>query len=138
MRTFSGSDGLIAMLGFSDIVVCLVPLTPETRGLLNADRLHAMKPGAALINFARGPVVVTEDLLAALDDGHLSHAVLDVFDIEPLPPDSRFWHHPGVSVLPHISAPTDFDTAAVVIAGNIAQFRLTGKVPGSVDTARGY
>jgi glyoxylate/hydroxypyruvate reductase A len=138
VRTFSGSDGLIEMLGSSDIVVCLVPLTPETRGLLNADRLHAMKPGAALINFARGPVVVTEDLLAALDDGHLSHAVLDVFDTEPLPPDSRFWHHPGVSVLPHISAPTDFDTAAVVIAGNIAQFRLTGKVPGSVDTARGY
>jgi len=138
VRTFSGSDGLIEMLGFSDIVVCLVPLTPETRGLLNADRLHAMKPRAALINFARGPVVVTEDLLAALDDGHLSHAVLDVFDTEPLPPDSRFWHHPGVSVLPHISAPTDFNTAAVVIAGNIAQFRLTGKVPGSVDTARGY
>lgn len=138
VHTFSGNDGLIDMLHLSDIVVCLVPLTSQTRGLLDAERLHAMKPRAALINFARGPVVVTDDLLAALDSGHLSHAVLDVFDTEPLPPDSRFWHHPGVSVLPHISAPTDFDTAATVIAGNIAQFRLTGKVPGSVDTARGY
>jgi len=138
VHTFSSKDGLIDMLHLSDIVVCLVPLTSQTRGLLNAKRLHAMKPRAALINFARGPVVVTDDLLAALDSGHLSHAVLDVFDTEPLPPDSRLWHHPGVSVLPHISAPTDFDTAAMVIAGNIAQFRLTGKVPGSVDTARGY
>jgi glyoxylate/hydroxypyruvate reductase A len=72
---------------------------------------------------------VTNDLPAALDDGYLSHAVLDVFETEPLPPDSRFWHHPGVSVLPHISAPTDFDIAAEVIAGNIAHFRLTGKGP---------
>ncbi len=138
VRTFSGNNGLTGMLRISDIVVCLVPLTSQTRGLLNAERFAAMKPGAALVNFARGPVVVSDDLLTALDNGHLTHAVLDVFDTEPLPPDSRFWHHPSVSVLPHISAPTDFDTAATVIAGNIAQFRLSGMVPGSVDTARGY
>lgn len=138
VQTFSNDDGLINMLRVSDIVVCLVPLTAETRGLLHAGRLAAMKPGAALINFARGPVVVTNDLLEALDTGHLSHAVLDVFDEEPLPPDSRFWHHLQVSVLPHISAPTDFDTAAAVIAGNIAGYRKTGNVPDSVNTALGY
>jgi glyoxylate/hydroxypyruvate reductase A len=138
VETFSNDDGLVNMLGMSDIVVCLVPLTAQTRGLLHAGRLAAMKPGAALINFARGPVVVADDLLAALDSGHLSHAVLDVFDEEPLPPDSRFWHHPHVSVLPHISAPTDFETAAAVIAANIAQYREAGVLPGSVNTAFGY
>jgi glyoxylate/hydroxypyruvate reductase A len=136
--TFSNDDGLIEMLRVSDIVVCLVPLTAQTRGLLHAGRFAAMKAGAALINFARGPVVVTRDLLASLDSGHLSHAVLDVFDEEPLAPDSRLWRHPRVTVLPHISAPTDFGTAAAVIAENVATYRQSGRLPGGVDVARGY
>lgn len=136
--TFSNDDGLTEMLRVSDIVVCLVPLTPQTRGLLHAGRLAEIKPGAALINFARGPVVVTDDLLASLDSGHLAHAVLDVFDEEPLAPDSRLWRHPQVSVLPHISAPTDFETAAAVIAENIAAYRETGVLPCGVEMARGY
>ncbi|MDR7008473.1 2-hydroxyacid dehydrogenase [Paraburkholderia strydomiana] len=138
VATFSGDDGLIDMLRISDIVVCLVPLTVHTRSLLNAERLTAMKPGAALINFSRGPVVVTNHLLAALDSGHLSHAVLDVFDEEPLVPGSRLWRHPQVTVLPHISAPTDFKTAAAVIATNIAAYRATGCLPCGVNIARGY
>jgi glyoxylate/hydroxypyruvate reductase len=93
-----------------------------------------MKPGASLINFARGSVAVTTDLLAALDSGHLSHAVLDVFDEEPLAPDSRLWQHPQVSVLPHISAPTDFETTAAVIGA----YRATGALPNSVDLVLGY
>jgi glyoxylate/hydroxypyruvate reductase A len=138
VATFWGDDGLIDMLRISDIVVCLVPLTAHTRRLLDADRLAALKPGAALINFSRGPVVVTDDLLAALDNGHLSHAVLDVFDEEPLTPGSRVWRHPHVTVLPHISAPTDFDTAAAVIACNVTAYRATGCLPDGVDVARGY
>ena len=133
-----GTDGLPAMLGRCDILVCLIPLTPETRGLVNAERLSALKPGAALINFARGPIVVTDDLIAALDRGHLAHAVLDVFDAEPLAADSPLWSHPGVTVLPHISGPTDLDSAAATVAANLEAYRRTGAPPRGVDAARGY
>jgi len=136
--TVHGADGLLAMLGHCDILVCLVPLTPETRGLVNAARLAALKPGAALINFARGPIVVTEDLIAALDSGHLSHAVLDVFDVEPLPAQSPLWAHPAVTVLPHISGPTDMDSAAATVAANLREYRTTGQPPQGVDAGRGY
>ncbi|MHC2108733.1 2-hydroxyacid dehydrogenase [Methylobacterium sp. CM6246] len=138
IATFHGGDGLGAMLGGCDILVCLVPLTPETRGLVNAARLAALKPGAALINFARGPIVVTEDLIAALDSGHLSHAVLDVFDTEPLPAGSPLWTHSGVTVLPHISGPTDMDSAATTVAANLREYRSTGHPPQGVDAGRGY
>lgn len=138
VQTFSGEDGLVAVLAAADIVVCLMPLTSATRGLLNARRLAAMKPGSALVNFARGPIVVTADLLAALDTGQLSHAVLDVFDEEPLPPASPLWTHPQVTLLPHITAPTDHDTAAAAVAANVRAYRETGRIPHSVDAARGY
>lgn len=138
IESFHGADGLPAMLGVCDVLVCLVPLTPETRGLIDARRLAALKPGAALINFSRGPIVVTADLIAALDSGHLAHAVLDVFDAEPLPPDSDLWRHPSVTVLPHISGPTDMESAARTVAANIRAYRATGQVPRGVDAARGY
>ncbi|WP_322010772.1 glyoxylate/hydroxypyruvate reductase A [Paraburkholderia sp. J12] len=138
VRAYCGTEGLSEMLSASDIVVCLVPLTASTRGLLDRARFAAMKPGAALINFARGPVVVADDLIDALDRGHLSHAVLDVFDEEPLPPASRFWDHPRVTVLPHISAPTHFHTAAQVVAENVRAWRASGRTPRSVDPALGY
>ncbi|GAB7536866.1 2-hydroxyacid dehydrogenase [Burkholderia sp. 3C] len=133
-----GPDGLMRMLADSDIVVCLVPLTDATRGLLDRERLGAMKRGAALINFSRGPVVATRDLLAALDTGHLSHAVLDVFDVEPLPAASPLWAHPALTVLPHVSAPTDVATSAAVVAANVAAYRATGRMPDAVDRSRGY
>lgn len=138
VETFSGDDGLDAVLGASDIIVCLVPLTPETLGLLNMSKLSLLKPGASLINFARGPVVVSSDVIAALDSGQLSHAVLDVFDTEPLPENSPFWTHPKVTVLPHISGPTDRDTAAAIVASNIQAYRKTGAMPATIDIARGY
>lgn len=137
-ETVSGDAGLTDLLGRSDIVVCLVPLTPETRGLVDARRLSEMKKGAALINFARGPVVVADDLISALNEEHVSHAVLDVFEEEPLPKDAPFWKHPKITVLPHISAPTSRKTAASLVAKNLDHWRSTGELPTTVDMTRGY
>ena len=138
VEPFAGEEGLATLLGISDVVVCLIPLTSETRGLLNARRFAQVKPGAALINFARGPIVIAPDLLAALDSGRLSHAVLDVFDEEPLPAASPFWSHPNVTVLPHISATTDRESAAKVVADNIGQYRCGERITGMIDASRGY
>ena len=138
VETFHGEEGLNRLLSRSDILVCLLPLTSETKGLLNRDRLSKLPGDASLINFARGPVVVEGDLIEALDSGALKHAVLDVFDIEPLPADNAFWDHPAITVLPHISAPTDRETAAAIVAGNILTYRSTGSLPTTVDLERGY
>ena len=138
VETLTGDAGLQALLEKSDILVCLVPLTDATRGLLDAGSLAAMKQGAALINFARGAVIVADDLIAALDSGRLSHAVLDVFEQEPLPAASAFWQHPKVTVLPHISAPTSRESSARIVAGNVRTWRETGGLPETVDMARGY
>ncbi|KMO17386.1 2-hydroxyacid dehydrogenase [Methylobacterium platani] len=135
---YFGPAGLGDLLAASDIAVCLLPLTGETRGLLDAGRIAGMKPGAGLINFGRGPIVDIDALLAALDAGRLSHAVLDVFEVEPLPADSALWRHPGVTVLPHISGPTTPASAASVVAGNVRAYRASGRIPAAVDVARGY
>lgn len=138
VQTFHGDRGLEELLGRSEILVCLLPLTGETRGLIDAVRLSMLPEGASLINFARGPIVVADDLIRALDSGAMKHAVLDVFDVEPLPPDNQLWDHPAITVLPHISAPTDRETAAAIVAGNILTYRSSGALPLTVDLARGY
>ena len=138
IETFCGSDGLISVLSRSDIVVVLLPLTEDTRRVVDADALHAMRPGGCIINFARGALIDPDALLAALDSGHIDHAVLDVFDEEPLPASSRFWSHPSVTVLPHISAPTNRPTASRIAAGNIRRFFDSGAIPEPVDRVRGY
>jgi glyoxylate/hydroxypyruvate reductase A len=135
---FGGLDELPQMLSQTDILVCLLPLTADTRGLLNAATLAYLPKGAALINFARGAIIEDAALLAALDSQQLSHAVLDVFSQEPLPVEQAYWQHPQVTVLPHISAPTDLATAAAIVAGNIARYRKNGQLPNSVDSLRGY
>ena len=99
-----GRAGLEAVLKQSDIVVCLLPLTPDTHALLNHETIAMMSPGSCLINFARGAIVDEDALQNALNRGHLKHAVLDVFAIEPLPKSHAFWTHPNITVLPHIWA----------------------------------
>ena len=138
VRTRAGEDGLRAALGEADIAVNLLPHTPATEGLLDADALGAMPPGASLVNFGRGATVSEPTLLAALDAGHLAHAFLDVFATEPLPADHPFWAHPSVTVWPHVSAPTDPETASLVVAAAIREWRRTGTPPALVDRARGY
>lgn len=138
VATYSGPSGLEAVLSKSDIVVILMPLTGQTRRIINAKTLATMRRGAALINFARGALVDDSALVSALDTGHIDHAVLDVFDVEPLPASSPYWSHPSVTVLPHISAPTTRSTASKIAAGNIARFYETGVIPQAIDRSRGY
>lgn len=136
--THAGDDALLPLLARTDIVVNLLPLTPATRGLLCARTFDALPRGASLVNLARGAHVVDEDLLAALDSGHLRHAVLDVFATEPLPADHRYWLHPNVTVLPHAAAQTDARSAAAVAAANVRRLRAGEAPQNRVDRARGY
>lgn len=126
------------LLAASEIVINLLPLTHATRGLLDAQFFAAMRKGAALVNLARGAHVIDEDLLAALDGGHLGHAVLDVFHTEPLLPSHRFWTHPGVTVLPHAAALTDRRSASAVVAANLRALRDGRPIAHLVDRTRGY
>lgn len=134
----AGDAELPAMLARTDILVCLLPLTAQTRGIVDAGALATLPAGASLINFARGPIVDDAALRAALDGGRLAHAVLDVFAQEPLPAPAWQWEHPSVTVLPHISAPTDRATASAIVAANIRRWRATGQMPQAVDAVRGY
>lgn len=139
VASWGSRDGvLLPRLSSAAVVINLLPLTPATRGLFNATTLSAMRAGASLVNLARGGHVVDADLLAALDAGHLRHAVLDVFHEEPLPAGHRFWSHPKVTVLPHVAAATDPRSAAAVVAANVRRFRAGEPVEHRVDRTRGY
>lgn len=138
LHCVSGLPALDQLLSQSDIAICLLPLTPATRGLLNAERLAMLAPSAALINFARGPIVVDADLVRALKNARLRHAVLDVFDEEPLAQDNELWRLKNVSVLPHVSAPTPPASATKIVAQNITTYRATQTLPDLVDLEIGY
>jgi len=135
---YAGSTGLSVLLDRSEILVCLLPLTAETEGILNASTFAMLPKGAALINAARGRHLVEEDLLAALASGRLSAAVLDVFRDEPLPADHPFWHHPRIVVTPHVAAATHPPTAAPIILDNIRRLEAGLPLLNQVDPARGY
>ena len=138
ITTHVGPAALGPVLAAAQIVVNLLPLTPATRGLLNRQRLATLARGAGLVNLARGAHVVEADLLEALDNGHLGHAVLDVFHTEPLPAAHPFWRHPKVSVLPHIAAQTDPRSAARMAAANVLALREGRPLENVVDRVRGY
>ena len=126
------------MLPAVDALVCLLPLTEQTKGILNAKTFAAMKPKGCVINLARGGHLVEKDLLAALDSGHLRHAYLDVFDAEPLAAAHPFWRHPGVTVTPHAAALTEPRTAIAKIVENVERVRR-GETPlNLVDFSAGY
>lgn len=135
---FHGPGGLGPFLHRTEILVCLLPLTRETEGILNA-RLFAQLPkGASIINAARGGHQVEADILSALDTGELSEATLDVFEAEPLPPGHAFWTHPAVTVTPHNASITDPDSGARQVIENIRRYRRGEPLPNLVDREAGY
>ena len=136
--SFHGPDGLEPMLAESRFLVCLLPLTPETRGIINARTLAALPRGAYVINAARGGHVVDADLLAAIDSGHIAGAMLDVFDHEPLPSDHPYWAHPNVTVTPHIAGLCVPRLMAPQIVENVRRARAGRPLLNRVDRARGY
>lgn len=138
VQIWQGEASLAQALAAADIVVNLLPLTPQTRGFFSAERLAQMRPGACLVNLARGAHVDEAALGAALDRGHLRHAVLDVFQQEPLPPDHPFWPHPQVTVLPHCAAQTDPRTAVPQVRANLAALRAGQPLAHLVDRGQGY
>lgn len=138
VATSAGWAQLPAALGAADIVVNLLPLTDDTRGLFDRTRLAQLRTGASLVNLARGAHVVEKDLLVALNSGRLAHAVLDVFDTEPLPATHVFWFHPQVTLWPHAAAQTDLRSAAAVVAANVEAVRRGEPPAHRVDRSRGY
>jgi glyoxylate/hydroxypyruvate reductase A len=126
------------MLRISDALVCLLPLTAQTRGILNGRNLGKLKKHGCVINLARGGHLVVPDLLRVLDSGHLAHAYLDVFDTEPLPANHPLWKHPGVTITPHSAALTEPRTAVPKIVENVERVRR-GEAPlHLVDFDAGY
>jgi glyoxylate/hydroxypyruvate reductase A len=138
ITTLNGTTGLHQIAAQSDILVLLLPSTPQTCGLIDADFIKTMKPGGSLINFARGDIVVRDDLIHAVTAGQIGHAVLDVFTVEPLSDTDLLWNHPAITILPHISAPTNKRTASGVVALNLAAYFATGKIPETVSRKDGY
>ena len=138
VRCVAGRDALEAVLAASEIIVILLPLTPQTRGLIGARELSLMRPGAKLINAARGAVIDEPALLDALRSGHIAEATLDAFNVEPLPPAHPFWGMENVLITPHLASITVPEQAARDVAESIRRVRL-GQAPlHAVDTRRGY
>ena len=133
-----GDTGLETALQGADIVITLLPSTPETENLLNARRLALLKPGAVILNPGRGTLIDDDALLAALDSGHIGHATLDVFRTEPLPRNHRYWRHPRVTVTPHIAADTRPSGAARVLVENIRRGEAGEPFLHLVDRQFGY
>lgn len=138
VRCFAGPQELSAFLVASKVLVSLMPLTADTRDILNRNTLSQLQPGSYLINVGRGAQLVEEDLLALLDSGHMAGATLDVFRTEPLPATHPFWAHPKVRVTPHISARTLLATSIRQIAAKLMAMERGESVAGLVDRAAGY
>ncbi len=138
VECFAGAAQFDAFLRGTRILVCLLPLTPETAGIMNREHLGQLLPGGYVINVARGAHLVDDDLIALIDSGHLAGAALDVFRTEPLPSGHPFWRHPKITVTPHTSARTLRDESVAQIAGKIRALERGEPVAGVVDIERGY
>lgn len=133
-----GSVGLDAVLGSSELLLVFLPLTGDTEGLLDQERLAKLPEGAALANLSRGELVDDEALLGALDSGWISEAYLDVFSREPLPVEHRYWSHPRVRITPHVAALTPHEVACEQVAEKIRRLEAGKPISGVVDRVRGY
>lgn len=138
VQCFAGSGGFGPFLAQADIVVCLLPLTDETRGILCRETFEKMPRGAAVVNAGRGGHLVAQDLVRALDSGHLRAAMLDVTDPEPLPEGHPFYSHPSIFLTPHVAAETRHATAGEVLADNVLSLLSGQPMLGEVDRSRGY
>jgi len=138
VNCLSGDEGLAQALKTAQIVILLLPYTPQTENVIDAAALGTMPAGGFIINPGRGPLIDDDALLAALDSGHIAHATLDVFRTEPLPPEHPYWAHPRVTVTPHIASETRADTAAQVIAENIRRGEAGEPLLHVVDRDLGY
>jgi glyoxylate/hydroxypyruvate reductase A len=138
LQAFSGSDEFDAFLARTRVLVNLLPLTPDTENILNRRNLQLLQSGGYVINVARGPHVVDEDLLALIDEGHLSGALLDVFRVEPLPADHPYWKHPKIRITPHVAAMTlEAETVGQVLR-KIHLLEQGHAVTGVVSRGQGY
>ncbi len=131
-------DQIDLFLASSRVLICMLPLTHATRGLLDRHKLSRLPQGAFVVNVARGALIVERDLIAQIDCGHLAGAMLDVFESEPLPTGHPFWHHPGITLTPHISAVTSIAQSVKQIAAKIGRLEAGLPITGVVDTARAY
>jgi glyoxylate/hydroxypyruvate reductase len=138
VRSFTGQDEFHAFLAASKVLVCLLPLTAQTRDILNRDNLKRLQMGGYVINVARGQHLVEEDLMALIDAGHLADATLDVFRTEPLPEKHPFWSHPKITVTPHTSARTLRDETIAQITRKILALSRGMAIEGVVNLQKGY
>ena len=138
VTSYHGEDGFTSCLKEADILVSILPLTDATENIYNANHFAQMKQGAAFINAGRGKQVVEDDLIRAIDQGHLRGATLDVMVTEPLPEDHGFWAHPKINVWPHVSAQTNPESAGEQVAKAITDIREGRDPDNSVNIARGY
>jgi len=138
VRCYAGEAQFAEFLAETRVLVCLLPLTEDTRGIMNRETLAQLRPGGYVINVARGAHLVEEDLIPLLDSGHLAGAALDVFRQEPLPAGHPFWRHPKIMLTPHTAARTLRDESVAQIAGKIARLERGEAIAGIVDPSKGY
>jgi len=138
IEDFTGPEGLRPFLARSDILVCILPFTKETEGVLGADAFATLPKRAYVINCGRGELVVEDDLAAALDQGHLSGAALDVFRQEPLPSDHPFWEHPLITITPHNASTGSAWHAVDVVIENLRRQAAGRSLTATVDRDAGY
>ena len=138
VRCVHGREKFGQLLAKTDVLVNMLPTTPETRGLINRDVLSALPAGAYVVNASRGDQLDADALLSLLEGGHLSGALLDVFAVEPLPADSPLWHHANIRITPHVAAVTIPGEAVKQVIANIRRLQKAEPMTGVVERARGY